>query len=170
MTALCEFFDEIQAAFNDGLATQRQNYLRKCMSKKEMEILKTTWRQIQTKYMKEDGNLTKCNALMYEALQYHCEKIPKTKKYIRKLKEIAHQSIDAVDKIIDAYDSTCGLAELNDRLDSYCYLCCTLGESPQTLWIAFNTGFANIITTKVDEDRIWVKQIWCKIARILEQV
>ncbi|VDM07009.1 unnamed protein product [Wuchereria bancrofti] len=164
------FFDEIQAAFNDGLATQRQNYLRKCMSKKEMEILKTTWRQIQTKYMKEDGNLTKCNALMYEALQYHCEKIPKTKKYIRKLKEIAHQSIDAVDKIIDAYDSTCGLAELNDRLDSYCYLCCTLGESPQTLWIAFNTGFANIITTKVDEDRIWVKQIWCKIARILEQV
>ncbi|VIO99034.1 Uncharacterized protein BM_BM2296 [Brugia malayi] len=186
MTALCEvatddmnekqmqcwhaFFDEIQKAFNDGLANQRQNYLQKCMSKKEMKILKTIWRQIQTKYMKEDGNLTKCNALMYEALQYHCEKIPKTKKYIRKLKEIAHQSIDAVDKIIDAYDSTCGLAELNDRFDSYCYLCCTLGESPRTLWIAFNTGFANIITTKVDEDRIWVKQIWCKIARILEQV
>ncbi|VDN85875.1 unnamed protein product [Brugia pahangi] len=164
------FFDEIQTAFNDGLANQRQNYLQKCMSKKEMKILKTIWRQIQTKYMKEDGNLTKCNALMYEALQYHCEKIPKTKKYIRKLKEIAHQSIDAVDKIIDAYDSTCGLAELNDRFDSYCYLCCTLGESPRTLWIAFNTGFANIITTKVDEDRIWVKQIWCKIARILEQV
>lgn len=38
---------------------------------------------------------------MYEALQYHCEKIPKTKKYIRKLKEIAHQSIDVslIDKI-----------------------------------------------------------------------
>uniref|UniRef100_A0A1I7VXL9 DUF86 domain-containing protein n=1 Tax=Loa loa TaxID=7209 RepID=A0A1I7VXL9_LOALO len=107
---------------------------------------------------------------MYEALQYYCKKTPKTKKYIRKMKEIADQTVDAVDKIIDAYDSTNGLAELIDRFDSYYYLCCTLGESPRTLWLAFNKGFANIITTKLDEDIIRIKQIWCKVARILEQV
>ncbi|KAL3985974.1 hypothetical protein ACH3XW_40860 [Acanthocheilonema viteae] len=107
---------------------------------------------------------------MYKALQYYCQKIPKTKKHIHKLKEIADQTIHAVDKIIATYDRKSGLAELIDTLDSYCYLCCTLSESPRTLWLAFNEGFANIITIKLDENDIWIKQIWCKVARILEQV
>ncbi|KAM3716510.1 Hemoglobin-1 [Dirofilaria immitis] len=161
---------EIQTAFNDGLASQRQGYLRQCISKEEIETLRIIWQQVQTKYLREDGNLTKCHVLMYEALQYYCQKIPKTKKYTRKLEEIADRTVDAVNKIITVYDNIYGLTELISSLDSYCYLCCTLNESPRTLWLAFNKGFANIISTKVDEDIIWVKQIWCKIARILEQI
>ncbi|VDM93464.1 unnamed protein product [Onchocerca ochengi] len=167
------FFEEVQTAFNDGLATQRRSYLRKCISKKEMKTLATIWQQVQMKYKEEDGNLMKCHAIMYEALQYYCQKIPKTKKHIRKLEEIADRTIDVLNKIITIYDSTYKLTELIDRLDSYCYLCCTLNESPQTLWLAFNEGFTNIITTKVDENLenlVWVKQILCKVARVLEQV
>ncbi|VDK72188.1 unnamed protein product [Litomosoides sigmodontis] len=164
------FFEEIQIHFNDGLATQRQNYLRKCLSKNEVETLTTIWRQIQAKYTEEDGSTRKCSTLLYEALQHYCQKKPKTNKYIRKLKEIADQTIDAMDKIIAAYDNNYGLAELTDRFDSYCYLCCTLGESPRTLWLAFNKGFERIISSKLDEDVIWAKQIWCKVTHILEQV
>ncbi|MCP9264429.1 BMA-GLB-5 [Dirofilaria immitis] len=180
MMALCEIAKDdmnekqIQcwqtATFNDGLASQRQGYLRQCISKEEIETLRIIWQQVQTKYLREDGNLTKCHVLMYEALQYYCQKIPKTKKYTRKLEEIADRTVDAVNKIITVYDNIYGLTELISSLDSYCYLCCTLNESPRTLWLAFNKGFANIISTKVDEDIIWVKQIWCKIARILEQI
>uniref|UniRef100_A0A0R3RRG5 Polyprotein n=1 Tax=Elaeophora elaphi TaxID=1147741 RepID=A0A0R3RRG5_9BILA len=164
------FFEEIQTHFNDGLATQRQNYLRKCISKNEIGTLTIIWHQIQAKFTEEDGNLTKCNALMYEALQCYCQKTLKTDKCIQKLKDIAEQTINAVDKIITVYDNTYGLAELAGRLDSYCYLCCTLNESPRTLWLAFNEGFVNIIATKLDKDVILAKQMWCKIARILEQV
>uniref|UniRef100_A0A915Q2E8 14-3-3 domain-containing protein n=1 Tax=Setaria digitata TaxID=48799 RepID=A0A915Q2E8_9BILA len=163
-------FEKIQTAFNDGLATQRKRYLRKSIVGKEMGILATIWKQVRTKYMEEDGNLTKCSALMYEALQRYCRKIPKTKQYSRKLKEIADQTINAMNKVITAYDSTYGLTELVDRLDSYCYLCCTINVSPRILWMAFNEGFENIITSKLDEDIIQVKQIWWKVARVLEQV
>ncbi|VDO66160.1 unnamed protein product [Onchocerca flexuosa] len=105
-----------------------------------METLATIWQQVQMKYKEEDGNLIKCHAIMYEALQYYCQKIPNTKKHIRKLEEIADRTIDALDKIITIYESTYKLTELIDRLDSYCYLCCTLNESPQTLCLAFNKG------------------------------
>lgn len=41
------------------------------MSKNEMRILATTWQQIQTKYMEEDGNTTKCNILVSSESSYN---------------------------------------------------------------------------------------------------
>ncbi|KJH48112.1 hypothetical protein DICVIV_05818 [Dictyocaulus viviparus] len=169
------FLSDVKNFIGEGVAIQRNTYLRECMTSTEIANIRSKWEHIVAFGMQEAGEIlckTAIKSYNTMVMAHNLSMLMPFKKQSKVFSEVAVATMKAFEVTINSHTEIVGFCDLPVSIKEFVVSCMVLEICPTFVRKAMMEGLFVMLSKVFGEEQLneCLLRTWSKVYRALEQV